>query len=283
MVQRKNTSNNLNLFNQNKFPLFTFFLIFIICLILMGFDYRYQISKKIKSELSIVISSTNYLINAPIKVLNEIKTNFKEINYLVKENETLKEKIYNLSIKIQENKLLNSENKQLRKTLKIQKDYEIIGENAEIVLPNVRNGYSLITINKGIKNNIKNGAPVINNKGLIGQIINTYTNYSEVRPITSKTFAVPAILNNGKENVILYGNGNGELEIPLFPASSPVNIDDIFVTSGIDDTYPKGINIGKVTEIKITKSPKFNYILIKPFFQPTTFSQITVLTINKNE
>jgi len=283
MLQRKNTSHNLKLFNRNKFPLLTFFLTFIVCLVLMGFDYRYQISKEIKSKLSIIISSTNHLINTPIKVLNEIKINFKEIHYLVKENEMLKEKIYNLSIKIQENKLLNSENKQLRKTLKIQKDYEIIGENAEIVLPNVRNGYSLITINKGIKNNIEDGAPVINNKGLIGQIINTYNNYSEVKPITSKTFAVPAILNNGKENVILYGNGNGELEIPLFPASSPINIDDIFVTSGIDDIYPKGINIGKVTEIKITKSPKFNYVLIEPFFQPTTFSQITVLTINKND
>lgn len=283
MAQRKNTSNNLKLFNRNTFPLFTFFLAFTTCLILMGFDYRHQVSKKIRSEFSIITSSINYLINKPIEILHGIEIKFKEINSLTEENKILKKKIYNLSIQIQENELLNSENEQLRKILEIQKNYKIIGENAEIVLPNVRNGYSLITINKGIKNNIKNGAPVINNKGLIGQIINTSNNYSEVKPITSKTFAVPAILNNGKENVILYGNGNGELEIPLFPASSPIDINNIFVTSGIDDIYPKGINIGRVTEIKLTKSPKFNYILIKPFFQPTTFSQITVLKINKNE
>ena len=69
MLQRKNTSHNLKLFNRNKFPLLTFFLTFIVCLVLMGFDYRYQISKEIKSKLSIIISSTNHLINTPIKVL----------------------------------------------------------------------------------------------------------------------------------------------------------------------------------------------------------------------
>ena len=69
MVQRKNTSNNLKLFNRNTFPLFTFFLAFTTCLILMGFDYRHQISKKIRSEFSIITSSINYLINnAPYEV-----------------------------------------------------------------------------------------------------------------------------------------------------------------------------------------------------------------------
>ena len=48
-------------------------------------------------------------------------------------------------------------------------------------------------------------------------------------------------MNNGKENVILYGNGNGVLEIPLFPASSSIQINDTFLTSGIDDIYPNNV------------------------------------------
>ena len=281
MAQRTNR-NNLKLFNRDTFPLFSFLILFLFCLIMMVADYRYQILKNIKSEFSITTSPITYLINLPVNLFSESKDSFITKALLKEKIKNLEEIVYNLSIQAQENELIKAENKLLRNILKIQKDFGIIGKNAEIILPEVRNGYSIITINKGLGNNIKNGAPVINHKGLVGQIINTSENYSEIKPITSKTYAVPAIMNNGKENVILYGNGNGELEIPLFPASSSIQINDTFITSGIDDIYPKGINIGRVTEIKPTKSPKFNCITVKPFSQPTTFSQITVLKI-KND
>ena len=281
MAQRTNR-NNLKLFNRDTFPLFSFFVLFLFCLIMMVADYRYQILKNIKSEFSITTAPITYLINLPVNLFNESKDSFITKALLKEKIKNLEEIVYNLSIQAQENKLIKAENKLLRNILKIQKDFGIIGKNAEIILPEVRNGYSIITINKGLENNIKNGAPVINHKGLVGQIINISENYSEIKPITSKTYAVPAIMDNGKENVILYGNGNGELEIPLFPASSSIQINDTFITSGIDDIYPKGINIGRVTEIKPTKSPKFNCITVKPFSQPTTFSQITVLKI-KND
>jgi len=281
MAQRTNR-NNLKLFNRDTFPLFSFLVLFLFCLIMMVADYRYQILKNIKSEFSITTSPITYLINLPVNLFSESKDSFITKALLKEKIKNLEEIVYNLSIQAQENELIKAENKLLRNILKIQKDFGIIGKNAEIILPEVKNGYSIITINKGLGNNIKNGAPVINHKGLVGQIINTSENYSEIRPITSKTYAVPAIMNNGKENVILYGNGNGELEIPLFPASSSIQINDTFITSGIDDIYPKGINIGRVTEIKPTKSPKFNCITVKPFSQPTTFSQITVLKI-KND
>ena len=281
MAQRTNR-NNLKLFNRDTFPLFSFLVLFLFCLIMMVADYRYQILKNIKSEFSITTSPITYLINLPVNLFSESKDSFITKALLKEKIKNLEEIVYNLSIQAQENELIKAENKLLRNILKIQKDFGIIGKNAEIILPEVRNGYSIITINKGLGNNIQNGAPVINHKGLVGQIINTSENYSEIKPITSKTYAVPAIMNNGKENVILYGNGNGELEIPLFPASSSIQINDTFITSGIDDIYPKGINIGRVTEIKPTKSPKFNCITVKPFSQPTTFSQITVLKI-KND
>jgi len=281
MAQRTNR-DNLKLFNRDTFPLFSFFVLFLFCLIMMVADYRYQILKNIKSEFSITTAPITYLINLPVNLFNESKDSFITKALLKEKIKNLEEIVYNLSIQAQENKLIKAENKLLRNILKIQKDFGIIGKNAEIILPEVKNGYSIITINKGLGNNIKNGAPVINHKGLVGQIINISENYSEIKPITSKTYAVPAIMNNGKENVILYGNGNGELEIPLFPASSSIQINDTFITSGIDDIYPKGINIGRVTEIKPTKSPKFNCITVKPFSQPTTFSQITVLKI-KND
>ena len=280
MVQEASKSN-LRLFNRDRFPLVSFFVFFILCSILMGADSRYQISQKIKARIPIISSPINNLINLPADLFRKWKNNFIDKELLIERINNLETINYNLSIQVQENQLLNSENNILRKTLKIRKNFQIRGEIAEIVLPEVKNGYLIITINKGFKHNIKNGSAVINNAGLVGQIINTSESYSEIRPITSEAYAVPAIIDNGKENVILYGNGNGELEIPLFPAGSPIKINDTFITSGVDDLYPKGIRVGIVSEIKPTKSPKFNYILVEPFSQPTSFSNITVLKIKE--
>lgn len=280
-MARNLSKDSLKLFNRDSFPLVSFVILLILCLVMMGVDYRQQILKKIKSKFSIVLSPITYLINLPATIFIDSKDAFVTKALLKEKIEILQQRNYVLSIVAQENELLKSENKILRNTLGIKKYFNLVSVNAEIILPNVRNGHSIITINKGLKNNIKIGSAVINNAGLVGQIINTSKSYSEIIPITSEDYAVPAIMDNNKENVILYGNGNGGLEIPLFPASSSILINDTFVTSGAGGLYPKGINIGKVVEIKPTTSPKFNSIVLTPLSQPTTFTQITV--INKKE
>ena len=281
-MARNLSKDSLKLFNRDSFPLVSFVMLLILCLVMMGVDYRQQILKKIKSKFSIVLSPITYLINLPADIFIDSKDIFVTKTLLKEKIEILQQRNYVLSIVAQENELLKSENKILRNTLEIKKYFNLVSINAEIILPNVRNGYSIITINKGLKNNIKIGSAVINNVGLVGQIINTSKKYSEVMPITSEDYAVPAIMDNNKENVILYGNGNGGLEIPLFPASSSILINDTFVTSGAGGLYPKGINIGKVVEIKPTTSPKFNSIVLTPLSQPTTFTQITVIN-KKND
>ena len=280
-MAQKESNVKLKLFNRAEFPLFSFFILFILCLVLMGVDYRYQILPKIKSEFSIITAPIIYLINLPKNILNESKDSFITKAILKEKIKNLEQTNYSLSIQIQENVLIKSENKILRDTLRIKKKFKIKGATAEIILPEVKNGFKILTVNKGIKDNIKTGSAVINNEGLVGQIINTSKTYSELRPITSEAYAVPAIMNNSKENVILFGNGNGGLEIPLFPASSSIVINDIFVTSGAGGVYKKGIKIGKVVEIKKTTSPKFNSIVITPFSQPTTYTYVTVINIKK--
>ena len=280
-MARNLSSNSLKLFNRDSFPVTSFIALFLLCLIMMGTDYRQQILKKIKSKFSIVSSPITFLINLPVTIFNDSKDVFITKTLLKERIKNLQKTNYALSIAVQENKLLTAENNILRDTLKIKKDFNLLSINAEIVLPKVRNGYSIITINKGLNHKIKTGSAVINNAGLVGQIINTSKSHSEIIPITSENYAVPAIMDNSKENVILYGNGNGGLEIPLFPSSSSILINDTFVTSGVGGLYPKGINIGKVVEIKKTTSPKFNSIVITPFSQPVTFTQISVLDIKE--
>jgi len=146
---------------------------------------------------------------------------------------------------------------------------------AEIIRPTIRGRAQIITVNKGKKDGIRQGMPVVNRLGLVGQIYSTYDQTSEVVPLLSKKFAVNALQDNGQNHAIIYGDTEF-LVIPFFPASIDVTPGDTFVTSGLDNVYPSGINIGKVVEIS-PEDKQFNKILLKPATFSSQFSLITIL------
>ena len=117
----------------------------------------------------------------------------------------------------------------------------------------------------------------------MGQIIFTGNSFSEVNPITSKKYIVPAIFEKGTDNIIVRGNGNKYLEVLMFPAHREVKIGAILMTSGIDSLYPKGIKIGQVIKVTPQINNQFNHLLISPFSQPTTHTQVRVFMKKEND
>ena len=116
----KESKSSLKLFNRDSFPLFSFVILFILCLVLMGLDYRQQILKEIKSRLSITVSPIIYLINVPANIFITSKNNFISKIQLEDKIKNLEQTNYSLSISVQENKLIKAENKILRNKLKIE-------------------------------------------------------------------------------------------------------------------------------------------------------------------
>ena len=279
----KPSKKELKLFNDGQSPIFSFIILLLISLSLMGLDYRKKIHHHIKNESSFLIKPIVYVINLP-KNINESLTNlFKTKSQLFEKNLKLENKIIDLSIENQRLILIEAENRQLRKTIKISNNIKISTIGAEIILPKIRNGTEIITINKGFNDSIKIGQPVINNLGLVGQIIFTGDSFSEVNPITSKKYIVPAIFEKGTDNIIVRGNGNKYLEVLMFPAHREVKIGAILMTSGIDSLYPKGIKIGQVIKVTPQINNQFNHLLISPFSQPTTHTQVRVFMKKEND
>jgi rod shape-determining protein MreC len=279
----KPSKKELKLFNDGQSPIFSFIILLLISFSLMGLDYRKKIHHHIKNESSFLIKPIVYVINLP-KNINESLTNlFKTKSQLFEKNLKLENKIIDLSIENQRLILIEAENRQLRKTIKISNNIKITTIDAEIILPKIRNGTEIITINKGFNDSIKIGQPVINNLGLVGQIIFTGNSFSEVNPITSKKYIVPAIFEKATDNIIVRGNGNKYLEVLMFPAHRKVKIGAILMTSGIDSLYPKGIKIGQVIKVTPQINNQFNHLLISPFSQPTTHTQVRVFMKKEND
>ena len=272
--QRK---NQLNLFNPQSFTFLSFIFFVILSLALMGLDKKYNLSSQIKHQVELLKSPLYVTINAPLDLKNHIANYFKSQEQLLHENEALNEKIMQLDIELQKLNFIKEENTNLRQSLKIQelKKNQII--TAEIIHPKKINNKVMITINKGASDHVKLGSAVLNNLGLIGQIVEVYETKSMMMPATSNKFQVSAVTYKTKENFILSGNNSPFLEIKRYPISGKINIGDQILTSGLDHLYPRGIKIGKVEKIEPIGDSQYNRIIIRPFSTPEKLSHVSII------
>ena len=177
---------------------------------------------------------------------------------------------YKNKILVEENKELKKEINDLKNSTKIDSllsDKKVI--NASIIYRSAPFWHDYITINKGKKDNIKKGYAVINNDGLVGEIIKVYSNFSKVRLITNKSnnYISAKFSYNNKEyygiiknydiktNILYLENVIGDLDNKILG----INI----VTSGLSSDMPSGLLIGQIIDIKKDNYNLSNIIKIK--------------------
>ena len=271
----KVTKKELSLFTTNFS--FTHFILFIFLTVLMMFmDSRYDYLKQIRKDFSFITSPLIFLTNETVNFFDNFQSLSKSKVLLKEEINQLNIKIDSLEIENQIRNFLVAENENLRETILLSKKLAPKkAYTAEIIKPTIRGRTQIITVNKGIKDGIRQGMPVVNRLGLVGQIYSTYNQTSEIVPLLSKKFAVNALQDNGQNHVIIYGDTEF-LVIPFFPTSIKISPGDKFVTSGLDNVFPSGIKIGEVVDI-FSEDKQFNKILLRPATFSSQFSLITII------
>ena len=209
-----------------------------------------------------------YSITDGIKGALDFFLNFSEVK---EENLSLTKENIELKNKLLEYETLKEENDRLKEVLDYKEsksDYnyigcEIIGYSGESFLK----GY---IINRGENDGLQKDMVVISNKGLVGKITSTGSNWAIVESILSENIAVSVMVNSNRENIgILKGYVNGTnkaiTETENIPMNSNIKEGDVIITSGLGEVYPKEIRIGEVVkietdEIKVTKTA-----IVKPY------------------
>jgi len=134
-----------------------------------------------------------------------------------------------------------------------------------------------VIVDKGQQDKIVAGQPVVDETGIVGQITRVFPFVSEVTLITDKDQAVPVqIVRNGLRSVI-FGLGNGQLELRFMPANADVQNGDLLVTSGLDGIFLAGLPVAKVVHIERDTSYSFARIYCEPVAGVESFGEVMVL------
>ncbi len=132
-----------------------------------------------------------------------------------------------------------------------------------------------LTIDKGSVDGIQVGMAIINSKGLIGRVILTSKNFSQVMPISNSLFRVSAMVQGTRAYGIVSWEGKGlnELVLSYVPRATVIEPGMIVETSGYSNHLPAHIPIGVVTGIVPEPGRETQRIYIRPFVNLSTLAE----------
>jgi rod shape-determining protein MreC len=166
-----------------------------------------------------------------------------------------------------ENNLLRSyaiQNMELKSFLKLQDTSKVYLKRAKVISKLVNSAQGNLIISIGKNEGIDKGMPVLNDKGLIGVVQFSNTNYSLVKHINNTSFKIAAKDQRTGIDGIISWNGE-KMVMSNIQGADSVYIGDRIVTSDFSTVAPPNIPIGIVK----SKEPNNNgigyIIVVEPF------------------
>ena len=228
-------------------------------------DHRFGALEALRQSLSVLVHPLQQIAGAPATALARVADYFSSQDRLLRENDDLKAKLLEYAAAAQQSKLLQAEQDRFLAMTPPRSRFAADGVLAEI-LSSGRNPFvRKLVLDKGLTQGVKAGMPVIDDEGVVGQVTAVGTFTSEATLLTEKDQSVPVMLTRNGLRAIAVGSGKGgAIDVPFMPVSADIQNGDLFVTSGIDGTYPAGLVVARVTAVEKNAAYVFAKITAKP-------------------
>lgn len=196
--------------------------------------------------------------------------------HIREENEQLRQELQQYKTANIEYREAVATNVRLKKLLELKESLPPPTLTAEIVGKDPSLWFRTLTINRGSSDGVHKGMPVVTVEGVVGQILTSSPNYSKVLLATDPNSAIDVITQKTRVQGIVKGLGRDAFALHYVLKSAEVEKDDYVLTSGLGGVFPKGLMVGKVSEIKKSRRGMFQNIEIEP---AVDFSQLEYLII----
>ena len=168
--------------------------------------------------------------------------------------------------------------KQLQQLLDMRSSYNLQSTAARVIAGSTDSWSSTVTIDKGTSSGLAVGMPVVDGKGAIGQIISCEATTSTVRLLTDEGSSVSAMIQSGRAQGMLQGSPDGTLHLSFIRTDQTVDVGDIVVTSGLGGVFPKGLPMGKISNVESTPGSTYYAITVEPYSTVSNLEEVLVIT-----
>jgi rod shape-determining protein MreC len=237
----------------------------LLSIALLVVDARLHALTTVRQVAATVLYPFQMAALAPRDALANMGTYFSSISTLQKEVRELKSQQVAMAQAMQQAQLEMAENAQLRRLMDARAHLPVHSMMSEILYDARDPSTRRVVLDRGTRNGVKLGLPVIDNAGVVGQVTRVFPFTSEVTLLTDKEQAIPVqVLRNGLRSVA-YGRGqSGLLDLRFVAPNADIQVGDVLVTSGLDGIYPAGLAVAKVIQVENVAQGAFGRVVCQP-------------------
>lgn len=215
--------------------------------------------------------------NATINTTRNTWFKYFELINARKENIRLKEQIISLKTENYRDQELLATHRRLQKLLQFTETTDQAVMAAQVIGRDPSGLFQSVIINKGKTSGLSVNMSVVNEDGIVGRIVSVSNNYSKVLLLIDQNSAVDCIIQRSRDTGIVKGLTSDTCIMDYVLKTSDIRVEDIIITSGIGGIFPKGVPVGKVTDIKDPSDEFFREVKIKPFVDFSKLEEILVI------
>jgi len=261
--QQNSSQSRLFAKDKHKTSSFVFALAFSIALIFSDYHYRYF--DTMRGAFALVVSPLQYAVDYPVRIIGWVQSLVSSKKDLINENIQLRYQQTMLESELQRLLVIKEENSQLKELLLTSTKATTRAMAAQILAVDTTLARQLLVLNKGKRDGVFEGQPVLDAKGVMGQIIDVGYMTSTVLLISDSKCAIPVRNNRTGERAILTGTNNAtRLSLINLPKTSSIHKGDLLVTSGLGRRYPEGYPVGTVSEVDNIAGDDFIRVYVTP-------------------
>jgi rod shape-determining protein MreC len=256
-----------------------FVVAFILSIALMAADHYGHLLGSVRSALLTTLNPIEHIAQIPSQLYDTVTQDFTSLDELRQENQKLKTELLLIKAKMQQHANMELEIERLQALLGTTG--KIRNQNVQIATITFFSSNPLsqfLTLNKGQLDNVQPHQVVIDDQGIMGQIIDTTPTSSRVLLISDPDHQLPARIQRTGQRGILTGTGHDQLTLRFIPKNSSLQIGDIIESSGMGGVFPEGYPAAKITQINELKEEPYLEVLAEPIAKLRQAHKVLILS-----
>lgn len=221
-----------------------------LAMVLMVLDHRNGWMWRIRYSAAAVVEPMYRLANMPTAAMRAASVAFADRQALTEQNQRLREDLLLANAKLNRMASVAQQNERLKQLLDTQRSLGLNVQLARVVGVDLGADSYRLLINRGARDGVKVGQPVIDAHGIMGQVVNVLPTMAQVMLLTDPTHAIPVVIERTGLRTVAYGDRDQPgLSLPNIPMAADVKPGDRLVTSGVGGRFPPGFPVGTVRSV----------------------------------
>lgn len=237
----------------------------LVTVALIAADLRFNALQGTRSIIEFAAAPVHWIADIPSRVVEWNEENLVSRAELQDENARLKRENLVLEGRSLQMASLQAENVRLRALLNstaMLRDDVLVAELIGVSPDPVRHQ---LVLNKGERDGVFLGQPLIDAEGLMGQVVEVSPINSRALLITDATHSIPVQVNRSGVRAIAEGTGSlTTLEIHHVSATTDIREGDLLVSSGLGGRFPVGYPVAVVSAVVRDPGEPFARVLATP-------------------